>query len=846
MAGRSTTERTVKTKFDGDASGGIRASRQMDRELKRLERENAKRQASFVSSVDRGSDRVISSLGKVTTGILGIGSAAGSVQGLAGATAAVATLSGTLLAAPGIAAAAGAGFGVLKFALAGFGDVLAAKDLEEFNELTKDMAPAAVEAAKAIREQNGRLVNLKRTVQDRFFAGFKDDVRDLSDTYFPILKEQSGAIAGEWNLMGRAAAKALLAPSAVNDVNEILASTKDTLHEMEPSLANVLRGLLGLGGVGARRASSLGKVINGLTKDFADWVDAGVESGKINKLIDEGIVTAKQFGQVISNVGGIGRTVWRGLSDGGADFLGGLIQTTQALEDFLNSAEGQQVLKELGQTLKVTADVARTIVATAFRELAPVVRDIAPAVREVVSAVGGFLVNALETVGPLLQSTARFLSENKEVVGELVPVILGLAVAYKGLQVANNVKTWVGSGLDALDSFTKKANNASDAIGDPKSGKGLAGRLGGLKAVAGVAAIAGAAVVLDELNTSAAGAEDQLNVTDDALHNVVGAAEQIGSLNFKGIFRELQDEWQQMIDFGNKAKNDAARARDSGIKIKVEADTFAAQLDLNKLMNSINKSSGTVNINGNDNPAAFALRRVLEEIKQGKETVTINGQSVPAQKALAQIIDQINLGTGTVDMNGNTVPAGQALTEVLRRIGASTADVSVGANVTAAQGVINSFIQRNDGRQIQIYTSVLGSGGIASAGRLAVGGAVRGRGTGTSDTAGLFALSNGEHVLTAAEVRMLGGQGSVYQLRRMIRSGGLTGLAEGGAAVPAFARPMTWPGRAPNINVSATASAPEIRVFIGEREITDVVRTEIGKSKKQDRRHAATGPGGAW
>lgn len=52
----------------------------------------------------------------------------------------------------------------------------------------------------------------------------------------------------------------------------------------------------------------------------------------------------------------------------------------------------------------------------------------------------------------------------------------------------------------------------------------------------------------------------------------------------------------------------------------------------------------------------------------------------------------------------------------------------------------------------------------------ASGGAVRGPGTGTSDSIPAL-LSNGEHVLTAREVENLGGQAKVYALRSMIRSG---------------------------------------------------------------------------
>ena len=92
-----------------------------------------------------------------------------------------------------------------------------------------------------------------------------------------------------------------------------------------------------------------------------------------------------------------------------------------------------------------------------------------------------------------------------------------------------------------------------------------------------------------------------------------------------------------------------------------------------------------------------------------------------------------------------------------------------------------------NGRHINLIVTTTGSGGIASAGRLASGGPVTGPGSGTSDTAGLFALSNGEHVFTAKEVRNAGGQDAIMRLRRRLASGPIHGMADGGPVGPVAA-----------------------------------------------------------
>jgi hypothetical protein len=108
---------------------------------------------------------------------------------------------------------------------------------------------------------------------------------------------------------------------------------------------------------------------------------------------------------------------------------------------------------------------------------------------------------------------------------------------------------------------------------------------------------------------------------------------------------------------------------------------------------------------------------------------------------------------------------------------------------------------------------------------LARGGPVFGPGSGTSDTAGLFALSNGEHVWTAREVRAAGGHAALERLRHAVLRGG---MASGGGV-----------GASGGVAVGPT----DIRVFLGTREITDVIRTEIDTYSRETARRVGSGSG---
>lgn len=858
MAASSTTERNVKTNFKGDASDGIRASREMERELKRFQREQARtqkeiarQQAEFSAQSERGADRLISAFGSVTKGILSIGSAVSSAQGLAGAASAVATLSGVAVALPGILAAGAAAGGVFKLALSGVGDAISAKDLKEFNEVTKDMAPNAVELARAVRDQNERFTELKKTVQNNFFEGFGDDVRTLADRYFPILKSRSADIATEWNRMGREAAKALLAPGAVEDVNSVLKDTRDGLKELRPALGNVITGVLDLSAVGSTRLGSVSKAVTGVTEDFKKWVAEGIKTGRINDLLEDGVSMAKQLGRVMSNVKDIGGALFHGLTNEGKSFVDGLIKSTQAVKDFVTSADGQRTIKALASALGTASDVARNVFSAALTQVGGIIDKLGPGFEGFARGVGTFLVNAINTVGPLLQGLAAFLSDHAAIVERLTPAIIGLVLAYKGMRVAEEVKTWV-KGLDVLlNGVQTSAAGAAGAIGDEKAKGGLVGRLGGLKAIAGVIGLAVVADQLDDINVKAAGSADKLSGVDAQLHNIKGAAEQLLSLDFSGIAKEIGDELKQIDEQFRNGKSPIGKLITGekgkvGFEISAGVDTSTAQEDLKHLTDEIGRTSASVKINGNSLPAGLALKKVITEIDNGAGTVDVNGNTIDANRALDDLVRQINESTGTIKVDGNEVPAGQVLVGLLNRVNGSRGMIGVDADTSSAQGVINRFITMNDGKQISIFVNAKGdAGGLASAGRLAGGGRpfdgrVRGPGTPTSDTAGLFMLSNDEHVLAGADVQALGGHSAVYRLRALARQGKFRGFADGGTPASLTTK-VPAPSSTPSIHVGGATTS--VAVFIDGQEFRGIVRSEINSSQRAADRRKRAGSG---
>lgn len=140
----------------------------------------------------------------------------------------------------------------------------------------------------------------------------------------------------------------------------------------------------------------------------------------------------------------------------------------------------------------------------------------------------------------------------------------------------------------------------------------------------------------------------------------------------------------------------------------------------------------------------------------------------------------------------------------------------VNVDTGAATTEISNWLSRWEGTTLNIRTNLSTGGANAQIQDLqrragipvqyAVGGAVLGPGSGTSDSIPAR-LSNGEHVLTASDVRKMGGHAAVYAMRAAVQSG--RGYA-GGGEVRQYVAPAVY--QLPSMSSAAAASGPSFRV----------------------------------
>ena len=226
---------------------------------------------------------------------------------------------------------------------------------------------------------------------------------------------------------------------------------------------------------------------------------------------------------------------------------------------------------------------------------------------------------------------------------------------------------------------------------------------------------------------------------------------------------------------------------------KAQLDVNAAQRDfqasIDKVTDSIKDNGQTLDINseaGRNNQAA------LDDIAKSalaaaSATLTQTGSQEDATAAIQGGRDAL---IAALAQFGITGPAAEDYANKLGLIPSNVVTAVAVTGTASANEQIDVLIAKIRAIPTSVGLSVTAQGQVSysdsrnAAGR-AEGGAIYGPGTGTSDTAGMYALSNGEHVLTAAEVKAMGGQAAVYSFRQSLHAPtwvpSAPGLANGGA-----------------------------------------------------------------
>ncbi|UVT31457.1 tape measure protein [Mycobacterium phage Mask] len=359
------------------------------------------------------------------------------------------------LALPGVFAGAATSIGTAVIGFQGMADAVEAlneaaasgdpKDLEKAAEALKDMAPAAVETAKAVSAfVTGPWKDLQRATAQTMFDGVAKDFETVTGRLIPTLQRGTQEVGSAWNKTFKELGRVVGLDSTQSFLDRIFGNTAEAQTRANAAIEPLIHGIGTLTSESSDFLPRLADALTKVTTRFDNWISNAAANGDLDKWINEGFDAASNLGESLLNVLKIINDITTAAGgDGG--FLKWLRDATTQLHEFLASDEGQEKL---------------TNFFTEGREQAakwlPILQDLG---RLALDVFNGFRQWG-ETILPIVQTIAGVLASMPDSVTAVVTAFLAWRTI-SGVAALLGSISGIGRGIDALPG---KANTAAGGI----------------------------------------------------------------------------------------------------------------------------------------------------------------------------------------------------------------------------------------------------------------------------------------------------------------------------------------------------------------------------------------------
>ncbi|MFB4275725.1 hypothetical protein ACBJ59_10570 [Nonomuraea sp. MTCD27] len=360
--------------------------------------------------------------GSVAAGIAGLGAAAASSAGFVTVLAAeLAPAAGLLAALPGVLLTGAAAMTTWKLATAGLGDVMSAAlsgDYEKFATEILDLSEAGKTFAREFWTVAQRLREFQAEVQGTFLSELSGHLDRWLQGVLRLQPAISG-LASEMGTLVRGFLDFGTSERTISRLGGVFANTRSLVAAVNDALQPLLKGFLDLGTVGSSWLASLsGGLAENLTK-FGEWMTRVAESGQAWAWMDNARMVLIALGGVAKDLGAILTGVFGAARDAGTGALGVLGQLVGKFNEWVNSAQGQEVLVTVFKALDAVGRALTPVIAA----LGGAIAAIAPEAAKVATALGPVLAQAVTVLGKGIAAMGPGLVGMVEAFGRMVTAI---------------------------------------------------------------------------------------------------------------------------------------------------------------------------------------------------------------------------------------------------------------------------------------------------------------------------------------------------------------------------------------------------------------------------------------
>ncbi|MCK2219693.1 hypothetical protein MF672_038745 [Actinomadura sp. ATCC 31491] len=361
-------------------------------------------------------------LGAGAAGVATLGAAAASSAGyVAELAAAIAPLSGLLAGLPGVALTGAAAFTTWKLATGGLGEAMGAA-LSGNGEALSEILLKLSDGGKAFVREFGEVIPQLKAFKGAAQDAFTDQLAGALQPFVagiaglkPSLAELAAAFGG----ITRSVLEFVSAGDTVKKLDQVLVNTRTLLGGIWSALDPLLRGFTDLGVVGSNWLASFAPGLQGVLTTFGQWMSQVSSSGQAWQWLNDATDVLKQLGRLVKDVWQTFTGLLDAAAKAGGNALGILGQLVHGMNEWVNSAKGQETLVAIFKALQ---DIGRALLPV-ITSLVGAISTIAPEAAKVATALGPVLAQAIEVLGRGIAALGPGLVRMVESFGRMVEAI---------------------------------------------------------------------------------------------------------------------------------------------------------------------------------------------------------------------------------------------------------------------------------------------------------------------------------------------------------------------------------------------------------------------------------------
>jgi hypothetical protein len=293
------------------------------------------------------------------------------------------------------------------------------------------LSPNARAFVQEIVSLKPKLDALKIDVQQRLFTGLADVLDRTATSLLPVLRRSLDDSATSLNGMATGTADAAADLAENGTLGKALAGANRGIRNLVPIPGLFVKAIGQIGVAASPAFDRLTAKVASTVKDISGKLDAGFESGGLERAIDAAVDTLGELAGVGRNVLTIIGNILAPAHATGGGLIGILSQVTGALAKATNTKGFQDALSALFGVMAEVGKVGGGLLAQALGDLEPVLSHLGPPAKRLVDALGKALSPILDALAPLLVTAADAVGELADQADPLI-VLAGQVAAALG------------------------------------------------------------------------------------------------------------------------------------------------------------------------------------------------------------------------------------------------------------------------------------------------------------------------------------------------------------------------------------------------------------------------------